>query len=129
MMSLLTEEAAKGAFSAVLHCYTGGSELAQRAVELGLYIGFTGILTFKKSDELRAIARSLPADRILIETDAPYLAPGRHRGKRNEPAYVLETARVLAEVRNTGLSDIARQTTANFFRLFSKVAHSAIVAA
>ena len=111
MMSVLTEEAAKGAFSAVLHCYTGGSVLAQRAVELGLYIGFTGILTFKKSDELRAIARSLPADRILIETDAPYLAPGRHRGKRNEPAYVLETARVLAEVRNTGLSDIARQTT------------------
>jgi TatD DNase family protein len=129
MMSLLTEEAEKGAFSAILHCYTGGSELARRAIELGLYIGFTGILTFKKSDELRAIAKSLPADRILIETDAPYLAPGQYRGKRNEPAYVIETARALAEVRGTGFSDIARQTTDNFFRLFSKVAHSAIAAA
>ncbi len=129
MMSLLTEEAAKGAFSAVLHCYTGGSELAQRAIELGLYIGFTGILTFKKSDELRAIAKSLPANRILIETDAPYLAPGQYRGRRNEPAYVIETAKVLADLRGTGLSDIARETTDNFFRLFSKVGHSAIAAA
>jgi TatD DNase family protein len=129
MMSLLTGEAERGAFSAVLHCYTGGSELAQRAIELGLYIGFTGILTFKKSDALRAIAKSLPADRILVETDAPYLAPGQHRGKRNEPAYVIETAKVLAEVRGTAFSDIAQQTTDNFFRLFSKVPQSAIAAA
>ena len=85
-----------------------------------LSISFTGILTFKNSDELRAIARHLPADRILVETDAPYLAPGPHRGKRNEPAYVVETAKVLAECAAC-LDEIARQTTENFFRLFSKV--------
>ena len=84
-------------------------------------MSFTGILTFKKSDELRAIARDLPADRILVETDAPYLAPGKFRGKRNEPAYVVETARVLAETRGVSPDEIARQTTENFFRLFSKV--------
>jgi TatD related DNase len=105
----------------VLHCFTGGRELAQRSIALGLFISFTGILTFKKSDELRAIAQSLPADRIFVETDAPYLAPGRHRGKRNEPAYVLETAKVLAESRGVSLETIARQTNENFFRLFRKV--------
>ena len=129
MISILTEETAKGAFSAVLHCYTGGLDLAQRAIKLGLYIGFTGILTFKRSDELRAIARSLPADRILVETDSPYLAPGPYRGKRNEPAYVVETAKVLAHVRNVTLHDIAQQTSNNFFRLFSKVSRPAIAAA
>jgi len=91
------------------------------AVALGLFVSFTGILTFKKSEDLRAIARSLPADRILVETDAPYLAPTPYRGRRNEPAYVVETARVLAEVRETTLEAIARQTSDNFFRLFSKV--------
>jgi TatD DNase family protein len=121
MARMLEEETAKGAFSAVLHCYTGGRELAQRAIELGLFISFTGILTFKKSDELRAIAQELPADRILVETDAPYLAPGRHRGKRNEPAFVIETASVLAETRAVSLEEIARQTSGNFFRLFRKV--------
>ena len=113
--------ARSGAFLAVLHCFTGGRELAERAIALGLYISFTGIVTFKKSDELRAIAQSLPADRILLETDAPYLAPGRHRGKRNEPAYVVETAKVLAETRKVAPEDIARQTSENFFRLFRKV--------
>ena len=111
----------KGAFPAVLHCFTGGAELARRAIALGLYISFTGILTFKKSDDLRAIARALPADRILVETDAPYLAPGSHRGKRNEPAYVVETAGVLAQTRGVTGDEIARQTTDNFFRLFNKV--------
>jgi len=101
--------------------FTGGRELAQRAIALGLYISFTGIVTFKKSDELRAIAASLPADRFLVETDAPYLAPGPYRGKRNEPAYVVETAKVLADVRGVSLDELARQTTANFFRLFGKV--------
>jgi TatD DNase family protein len=105
----------------VLHCYTGGRELAMRAAELGLWVSFTGILTFKNSQYLRDIARDLPADRILVETDAPYLAPGKHRGKRNEPAFVVETARVLAETRGVSLDDIARQTTENFFRLFDKV--------
>jgi TatD DNase family protein len=121
MAQILEEETGKGAFPAVLHCFTGGRELAQRAIALGLYISFTGILTFKKSDELRAIAKDLPADRILVETDAPYLAPGRHRGKRNEPAFVVETAMVLAETRGVPVDAIAQQTTDNFFRLFRKV--------
>jgi TatD DNase family protein len=129
MAAILEEETGKGAFPAVLHCFTGGRELAQRAVALGLFISFTGILTFKKSDELRAIAAELPADRILVETDAPYLAPGRHRGKRNEPSYVVETAKVLAQTRNVGSEEIARQTTENFFRLFNKVPRQAAVAA
>ncbi len=118
---ILEEETAKGSFAAVLHCYTGGRELALKAISLGLYIGFTGILTFKKSDALRALAAELPADRILVETDSPYLAPGKFRGKRNEPAYVVEVAKVLAETRGVSLEEISRQTTENFFRLFSKV--------
>jgi TatD DNase family protein len=118
---ILEEEVARGAFRAVLHCYTGGRELALKAIALGLSISFTGILTFKKSEALRALAAELPADRIMVETDAPYLAPGKFRGKRNEPAFVVEVARVLAETRGVSLDEIARQTTENFFRLFSKV--------
>jgi TatD DNase family protein len=118
---ILEEETGQGAFPAVLHCFTGGLELAHRAVALGLFISFTGILTFKNSTGLRTIAAELPADRILLETDAPYLAPGPYRGKRNEPAYVLETAKVLAETRDVSCDEIARQTTENFFALFSKV--------
>jgi len=121
MMEILTEEAGKGAFAAVLHCYTGGLDLARCAMALGFSISFTGILTFKNSEQLRAIARQLPPDRILVETDAPYLAPVPHRGRRNEPAYVVETARALAETRSVSLSEITRQTTENFFRLFAKV--------
>jgi TatD DNase family protein len=126
---ILEEETRKGAFPAVLHCYTGGRELALRAVELGLYVSFTGILTFKTSDALRAIAAELPADRILVETDAPYLAPGKYRGKRNEPAFVTETAKTLATVRGVSPDEIARQTTANFFRLFDKVPQIAVTSA
>jgi TatD DNase family protein len=118
---ILEQEMGKGAFPAVLHCFTGGPQLAKRAIALGLYISFTGILTFKKSEQLREIAAGLPENRILVETDAPYLAPGKYRGKRNEPAYVAETAKTLAEVRGVSLEDISRQTTQNFFRLFSKV--------
>ncbi|HTE77421.1 MAG TPA: TatD family hydrolase [Xanthobacteraceae bacterium] len=118
---ILEEEMGQGAFAAVLHCFTGGRELARRAVALGHFISFTGILTFKNSQALRAIAAELPADRILVETDAPYLAPGKYRGRRNEPAYVVETAKVLAEVRGVSLDAIAEQTTANFYRLFAKV--------
>ena len=118
---ILEEEVARGPFRAVLHCYTGGRELAMRAIELGLSISFTGILTFKKSEDLRAIAKSLPHDRVLVETDAPYLAPGKFRGKRNEPAYVTETAKVLAEVQGVSADEVARQTTENFFKLFAKV--------
>jgi TatD DNase family protein len=126
---ILEEESGKGAFPAVLHCFTGGRDLAMRAIALGLSISFTGILTFKNSADLRNIAAELPADRILVETDAPYLAPGKLRGKRNEPAYVVETAKVLAETRGVAFDEIARQTTDNFFRLFSKVPRSAAAAA
>jgi len=126
---ILEEETGKGAFRAVLHCFTGGADLARRAIALGHFISFTGILTFKNSAALRAIAAELPADRILVETDAPYLAPGRHRGKRNEPAYVIETANVLAEVRGVSFDTIARQTTDNFFCLFGKMPRPAAVAA
>jgi TatD DNase family protein len=126
---ILEEETGKGAFPAVLHCFTGGPDLARRAVALGHFVSFTGILTFKNSSALRAIAADLPADRILVETDAPYLAPGKFRGKRNEPAYVVETAKVLAESRGVSLAAIAQQTTANFFRLFSKVPQPANAAA
>jgi TatD DNase family protein len=112
---------AKGPFRAVLHCYTGGRKLAMRAIELGLSISFTGIITFKKSDALRALAAELPSDRIMVETDSPYLAPGKFRGKRNEPAYVVEVAKVLAEARGVSLAEISGQTTENFFHLFNKV--------
>ncbi|MFT3937324.1 TatD family hydrolase [Rhodopseudomonas sp.] len=118
---ILEDEMGKGAFRAVLHCYTGGRDLAMKAIDLGLMISFTGILTFKKSQTLRDLAAELPADRVMVETDSPYLAPGKYRGKRNEPAYVVETAKVLAEVRGVSLDEIARQTTENFFRLFGKV--------
>lgn len=121
MARILAEETGKGAFPAVLHCYTGGRDLAFKAMELGLYIGFTGILTFKNGETLRDIAKDLPADRILVETDAPFLAPLPYRGKRNEPSYVVETAKMLAQVRGVTPDEIARQTTENFFRLFSKV--------
>ncbi|MEJ2374770.1 MAG: TatD family hydrolase [Pseudolabrys sp.] len=121
MARILEEERGKGAFPAVLHCFTGSRELAFKAMELGLHISFTGILTFKRSDELRALAADLPGERIMVETDAPYLAPMPYRGKRNEPAYVVETAKVLAAARGVSAEQIAAQTTENFFRLFNKV--------
>ena len=121
MAAILRDEMGQGAFPAVLHCFTGGRALALTGIELGLYVSFTGILTFKKSDALRAIAAELPADRILVETDSPYLAPGPYRGKRCEPAYVAETAKVLAATRGVSPDEIARQTSENFFRLFAKV--------
>ena len=121
MARILQEESGKGAFPAVLHCFTGGRDLAFKAIELGHYVSFTGILTFKNSQSLRDIAAALPGDRILVETDAPYLAPLPYRGKRNEPSYVAETANVLAQARGVSLEEIARDTTENFFRLFNKV--------
>ena len=121
MARILVEETEKGAFPAVLHCSTGGRDLAFEAIELGLYIGFTGIMTFKNGQDLRNLAAELPAHRILVETDAPFLAPLPYRGKRNEPSYVVETAKLLAQVRGVDADEIARQTTENFFQLFSKV--------
>lgn len=118
---ILEEETGKGPLKEILHCFTGGAELARRAVAIGHYVSFSGILTFKKSDELRRIAAELPEDRILVETDAPFLAPEPWRGKRNEPAYVVSTARVLAEARGVSPERIAEITSENFFRIFAKV--------
>jgi TatD DNase family protein len=105
--------------SGVLHCYTGSKELAREGLERGFYLGFGGILTFKKSDELRCLVAGLPADRLLIETDCPYLAPAPRRGKRNEPAYVAWVAEEMARVRKCSLEEIALNTTRNFCRLFN----------
>ncbi len=122
---ILEEESGKGAFPFVLHCYTGGPDLAKRGVALGGYVSFSGVITFKKNDAIRAVAAAVPADRILVETDAPFLAPEPHRGKRNEPAFVVNTARALAEARKSDFETISQQTTENFFRLFSKVPRAA----
>lgn len=121
MARILTEEMEKGAYPAILHCFSSGRALAQRGVELGFCVSFSGILTFKRSDELRAIAAEIPLDHLLVETDAPYLAPTPHRGRRNEPAYVVETASVLADAKSTTAAEIGEITTDNFFRLFSKI--------
>ena len=118
--ALLIAEHAKGAFPALLHCYTGGRELALRAVELGLYVSFTGDVTFKKSQALRDLACEIPLDRILVETDAPFLAPDPFRGRPNEPAYVTHTAAALAAARGITPEAFAKATTDNFFRLFTK---------
>ncbi len=120
MAAILTEETGKGAFPFVLHCFSSGADLARTGIKLGGYVSFSGILAFKNSDALRAIAAELPADRLLVETDAPYLAPPPFRGKRNEPAYVRHTARVLASTIGVTEADVERLTTDNFFRLFSK---------
>ncbi len=121
MMSILENETGKGAFPAVLHCYSSGPELAKRGVELGLYLSFSGILTFKNSDEIRAIAAETPRDRVLVETDAPYLAPAPNRGKRNEPAFTADTAAVLADCWGVEPVEVWERTTENFFNLFTKV--------
>lgn len=120
MIATLQDEMGKGSFKAVLHCFSSGRRLAEVGVALGLAVSFSGILTYKKSDELRVIASSVPLDHLLVETDAPYLAPQSHRGKRNEPAYVIETHAILAEVKGISIDELARVTTDNFFRLFSK---------
>jgi TatD DNase family protein len=120
LADLLEEETAKGRFEAVLHCFTGGPALARRALDLGFYISFSGILTFKNAEELRRIAAAVPLERLLVETDAPYLAPVPYRGKRNEPAYVVKTAAALAQLKGLAEGEIARATTENFFRLYAK---------
>jgi TatD DNase family protein len=119
-IAILEDEHAKGAFPAVLHCFTGGRKLAMRALELGLYVSFSGVITFNKSEALRDIARDVPLDRLLVETDAPFLAPTPFRGKRNEPSYVVRTAAALAAVKGVSNDEIARATTDNFFRLYGK---------
>ena len=121
MATILRDEMGKGIFPFVLHCFSSGRGLAQVGVELGGYVSFSGILTFRKSEELRAIARDLPPERLLVETDAPYLAPVPKRGKRNEPAFVAHTASCLADTLDMTVEQVADLTTGNFFRLFSKV--------
>ena len=118
--AILEDEMAKGPFSGVLHCFSSTPALAHKAVALGLYISFSGILTFAKSGPLRDLAATLPLDRLLVETDAPFLAPVPKRGKRNEPAFVAHTAASLAKARGIDLETLAAATTANFFRLFAK---------
>lgn len=125
MATILEEESAKGAFPILLHCFSSGRELMERAAAIGAFFSFSGILTFKRSDDLRAIARDVPEDRLLVETDAPYLAPLPWRGKRNEPAYVAHTTKVLAEVKGITPGEMAAVTTANFARLFAKVPREA----
>jgi len=110
-----------GKLKGVMHCFSSRRKLAEEALAMGFYISVSGILTFKKSEELRSIIRDVPLDRLLVETDAPYLAPEPYRGKICEPAYVVHTARVLAEVKGVSYEEIAKQTTTNFFRLFDKV--------
>jgi len=120
MIDILRDEAGKGAFPGVIHCFTAGPELARAALDLGLYISLSGIVTFKSARELRETVRMIPPDRLLVETDAPFLAPMPHRGKRNEPAFVADTARYLAEFFGETREVFAARTTDNFFTLFSK---------
>lgn len=124
MISILSEGMEEGPYKAILHCFSSGRELAMRAVDMGMYVSLSGILTFKRSQDIRDIVADVPQDKLLVETDAPYLAPMPYRGKRNEPAYVAHTAEVLAEVKGVSKEEIAKITTDNFFRLFSKAVRS-----
>ncbi|MDO9523963.1 MAG: TatD family hydrolase [Gemmobacter sp.] len=125
MARILTDEFHAGAYTCVMHCFSSGQDLAQAALDLGFYLSMSGITAFPKSHDLRAIFAAAPVDRILLETDAPYLAPPPYRGRRNEPAYTAFTARKGAEVFGLSETEFARQTSANFDRLFSKAARTA----
>lgn len=125
MARILTEEYRAGAYACVMHCFSSGPALARAALDLGFYLSMSGIAAFPKSQELRDIFAAAPAERILLETDSPYLAPPPHRGKRNEPAYTAFTARVGATLFGLTEAEFARQTTANFDRLFSRAARAA----
>nr|WP_312351848.1 TatD family hydrolase [Brucella intermedia] len=121
MAEILEQEMEKGAFQFILHCFSSGRALAEKGIELGGYISFSGILTFKNSPEIREIASIVPRNRLLVETDAPFLAPLPHRGKRNEPSFVQHTAAMLAETIGVSNDEVARITSDNVFRLFSKM--------
>jgi TatD DNase family protein len=124
-IEILRGEMDKGSFTGLIHCFTGTQRLADAALELGLYISVSGIATFKNSAALRDVIKTVPMNRLLVETDAPYLAPVPHRGKTNEPAFVVHTAGMLAELKGVSAGELATATTENFFRLFSKVARPA----
>jgi TatD DNase family protein len=119
--NILEEEMMKGAFTPLLHCYTSKPELAVRGLAIGAYVSFSGILTYKNAQEIRDVAKDVRLDRLLVETDAPYLAPVPYRGKTNEPAYVVETLKQLADIKGTTSPEMARITSENFFQLFSKI--------
>ncbi len=119
---ILTDEMGKGAFTGVIHCFTASADFARKALALGLYISISGIVTFKNARDLQAIVTDLPDDRLLIETDAPFLAPVPHRGRTCEPAFVADTAAFVAKLRGTGVQAVAARTSANFFALFGKAA-------
>jgi len=121
-IAILEDEMGRGPFRGLIHCFTGTQRLADAAVAMGFCVSASGIATFKNSVALREVLRSVPLDRLLVETDAPYLAPVPHRGKRNEPAFVAHTATSLAELKGVAVSELARATTENFFRLFTKAA-------
>ena len=123
--AMLKEEQSNGTFPGLIHCFSSGRLVSDTALELGMYISLSGIVTFKAAEELRQIVRDIPLDRLLVETDAPYLAPVPKRGKRNEPAFVAHTAAKVAELKGIGMADLMTITTANFSRLFSKVSASA----
>lgn len=129
MAQILDEEMGKGAFPGLLHCFSSSPQLAEKALSLGLYISLSGIVTFKSAEELRATAAKVPMDRLLVETDAPYLAPVPKRGKRNEPSFVVHTAAKVAEIKNVTVGELASATTANFLRLFSRVPPEAVLRA
>jgi TatD DNase family protein len=118
---ILVEEQIKGPFTGLIHCFSSGNKLADFALEIGFYLSFSGILTFKKAEALQEVAKAVPLDRILIETDAPYLAPMPFRGKRNQPAYVPRIAAKIAELKGLPIIEVEAATTANFHRLFTKV--------
>lgn len=118
--AILTEEMGKGAFPGVIHCFTASDAFARIALDLGLYISISGIVTFKNAKDLQATAATIPEDRLLIETDAPFLSPVPHRGKTGEPAFVADTARFLSALRGVSVEELGQTTSANFYRLFAK---------
>ena len=117
---ILSEEMRLGTYTGVIHCFTASANFARTALDLGFYISLSGIVTFKNAADIQGVAKWLPADRILVETDAPFLAPVPHRGKTGEPGFVADTARFIADLRGEGEDALAAQTTTNFYRLFSK---------
>jgi TatD DNase family protein len=120
-IEILRDEMGKGAFIGLIHCFTGTQRLADASLALGLMISVSGIATFKNSGNLRDVIKTVPLDRLLVETDAPFLAPVPYRGKTNEPAFVVHTAKMLADLKGVSEAELAAATTDNFFRLFRKV--------
>ncbi len=126
MMAALSAAHARKAFVPLMHCYTSGMDLAKLALDMGGYVSFSGIITFKNADDVRAIAEAVPLDRVIIETDCPYLAPVPHRGRRCEPAHLVHVVEKLAEIKGVSTEEIAAATTDNFFRLFAKADRAAL---